>query len=224
MALKLAILASGTGTNAQAMIDKSKAGLLDVEICLIASNKKEAKVLERGHKAQIPTCFLDPKAYPDRTAFDLALLERIIASGAEAIALAGYMRMLSSPFLAGFQGPVLNLHPALLPSFPGLHGAADAINYGVKISGATVHFVDEEMDHGPVIIQAAVPVKAHATQDTLLSKIHALEHRIYPQALQWLAQGRISVENRVVHVEQRAVAFAPTSPNYLVYPPLEAGF
>ena len=148
MPLQLAILASGSGTNAQAMIDKARSGLLDVKICLIASNNPKAQVLERAKNAGIPYIALDHKAYASRDAFDQDMADHVLRSGAEAVALAGYMRLLSKTFLTAFRGPILNLHPALLPSFPGLHGGDDAMQYGVKISGATVHFVDEKMDHG----------------------------------------------------------------------------
>lgn len=224
MALKLAILASGSGTNAQAMIDKCREGSLEVDICLIASNRPEAFVLERAKKAKLPYIALDHKNFASREEFDQAMLEKVLQSGAEAIALAGYMRILSASFLKGFQGPVLNLHPALLPSFPGMHGGADAIAYGVKISGATVHFVDEKMDHGPVIIQAAVPVESQDQTDDLMARIHKLEHRIYPQALQWLATKRLSIQDRMVHLKKYNVPLAKIEDHYLVYPPLEEGF
>ena len=224
MPLKLAILASGTGTNAQAIIDKTKAGLLDVEICLIASNRPNAMVLERAKQANIPAVCVDHTLFPTREAFDAAMLQAITQSGAEAIVLAGYMRILSASFLQGFNKPVLNIHPALLPSFPGIHGGADALAYGVKISGVTVHFVDEKMDHGPVIIQAAVPVKDHDTEDDLMTRIHQMEHRIYPQAIQWLATKRLKITSRQVELLQVDAKLSPAGADYFVYPPLEEGF
>ena len=134
------------------------------------------------------------------------------------------MRLLSPVFLDAFSGRVINIHPALLPSFPGVHGGADALEYGVRISGCTVHFVEEKMDGGPVIIQAAVPVNPGEDVDDLMQRIHAMEHRIYPQAIQWLAQNRISVWGREVHVAPgSAVATVPDG-QWLVYPPLEEGF
>ena len=140
------------------------------------------------------------------------------------------MRLLSSAFLAAFAGRVVNIHPALLPSFPGVHGGADAQSYGVKISGCTVHFVEEKVDSGPVIIQAAVPVNAREDLDDLMRRIHAMEHRIYPQALQWFAEGRISTRGRQVHLASDARAVRPPRPDvrpdgpWLVWPPLEEGF
>lgn len=224
MSLKLAILASGSGTNAQAMIDKAREGLLDVEITLILSNRPNAKVLERAQNAHIPHVLLDHTTFPSREAFDLAVVEAVVKSGAKAIALAGYMRILSPAFLQAFPGHILNLHPAILPSFPGTHGGDDAVDYGVKISGATVHFVNEKMDNGPVIIQAAVPLKNGDTSGTLMQRIHALEHRIYPQALQWLSEGRLRIDGRKVELLPSEKKILPPDGEYLISPPLEEGF
>ena len=156
MALKIAILASGSGTNAQSMIDKAAQGVLDIDIRLIAGNRPGAKVFERAEKAGIPHVCIDHKAFADRESFDREMVAAIKASGAEYVVLAGYMRMLTSTFLQAFPGRVINIHPAILPSFPGAHGGPDAQAYGVKITGCTVHFVEELVDSGPVIIQAAV--------------------------------------------------------------------
>ena len=227
MPLKIAILASGSGTNAQAMIDKSADGILDVDIRMILSNRPGAGVLERALKAGLPHLALDHTLFPDRESYDRKLIAVLRESGAELIVLAGYMRLLSSAFLEAFAGRVVNIHPALLPSFPGVHGGADAQAYGVKISGCTVHFVEEKVDSGPVIIQAAVPVNAGEDPDDLMRRIHAMEHRIYPQALQWFAEGRISTRGRQVHltpaVSPARSAVRPDGP-WLVWPPLEEGF
>ena len=154
MALKIAILASGSGTNAQSMIDKAAQGVLDIDIRLIAGNRPGAKVFERAEKAGIPHVCIDHKAFADRESFDREMVAAIKASGAEYVVLAGYMRLLTSTFLQAFPGRVINIHPAILPSFPGAHGGPDAQAYGVKITGCTVHFVEELVDSGPVIIQA----------------------------------------------------------------------
>ena len=143
---------------------------------------------------------------------------------AELVVLAGYMRLLTPIFLEAFAGKVINIHPALLPSFPGVHGGADAVNYGVKVSGCTVHFVEEKVDSGPVLIQAVVPVNAGESEDDLMSRIHVMEHRIYPQAIQWLAQGRIDVQGRQVHLKPGNSPRAPHDGDWLVWPPLEQGF
>ena len=150
--------------------------------------------------------------------------EELLAAGVEYVVLAGYMRLLTSTFLQAFPGRVINIHPAILPSFPGAHGGPDAQAYGVKITGCTVHFVEELVDSGPVIIQAAVPANAGEELDDLMNRIHPLEHRIYPQALQWLAEGRLRVEGRQVFLapaDRKTVT--PDGP-WLVWPPLEEGF
>lgn len=224
--LRIAVLASGNGSNLQAILDRIASGALDAEVGVVISNKPQAHALERARSAGVPALALDPAAYPDREAYDAALVAAIRDAGAHCVVLAGYMRMLTPVFLAAFPGAVINIHPSLLPSFPGLRGAGDALDYGVRLAGCTVHFVNEEMDGGAVIVQAAVPVTPGEPLDDLKSRIHAMEHRIYPQALQWLAQGRIRVEGRCVHITppaEDAVAVA-ASGAWLVSPPLEPGF
>lgn len=224
MPLKIALLASGGGTNAQAMIDKVAAGVLDVDIRLIVSNRPGAGVIERARKVGLPFLELDHTAHAERESFDRVLITALRESGAQLVVLAGYMRLLTPAFLAAFAGRVVNIHPALLPSFPGVHGGADAQAYGVKISGCTVHFVEEKVDSGPVIIQAAVPVNAGEDLQSLMRRIHALEHRIYPQALQWLAQDRISVQGREVRLAPGTRRQLAPDGDWLVWPPLEEGF
>ena len=160
MSLKLAVLASGSGTNFQAMVDAVRRGALDADIRLVICNRPGAKVIERAKAAGIICAVMDHKLWPSREAYDLAVADAILKSGADTVALAGYMRMLTPGFLNALPHRVVNIHPALLPSFPGIHGAADAQAWGVKITGCTVHLVDEIMDHGEVIIQAAVPAIA----------------------------------------------------------------
>ena len=224
MPLNIAILASGSGSNAQAMIDKAAAGVLDVNICCIVCNRPGAGVIERARKAGVTCVVLDHKEFADRESYDRAVVQTLQDHGTQLVVLAGYMRMLSTAFLAAISGRVINIHPALLPSFPGVHGGADACEYGVKISGCTVHFVEEKMDSGPVVIQAAVPVNPDEEVDDLMQRIHAMEHRIYPQAIQWFAQNRINVWGREVHVAPgKAKTVTPDGP-WLVWPPLEEGF
>lgn len=243
MTLQLAIVASGGGSNAQAIIDAVDRGALAARIRLIASNRPQAGVLDRARAAGIDHLVIDHTAYPDRAAYDRALVAAIRAAGADTVALAGYMRLLTPDFLQAFPGRVLNIHPALLPAFPGVRGVADAQNWGVKIAGCTVHFVDEHMDHGAIIAQAAVPCLPGEALDDLLARVQRLEHRIYPQALQWLAAGRIRSEDRQIHIDppqaghtaELASPSAPSAPSTpsaslktdgpcLVWPPLEAGF
>lgn len=225
--LNIAILASGNGTNAQAMLDRIESGVLSAKVGLIVCNRPGAGVLDRARKAGAPYVLLDHTHYRQREDFDRKLVDVVQKYGCELVVLAGYMRLLSPVFLNAFAGRVINLHPALLPSFPGLHGGADALAHGVAITGCTVHFVEEEMDSGPAIIQAAVPVVRGEGEDTLMQRIHALEHRIYPQAVQWFAEGRISRQGRQVMVRDagngQALLGEGTSAA-LVWPPLEKGF
>lgn len=224
MSLRLAILASGSGSNAQAMFDAVERGALDADIRLVLSNRPQARVLERAAARSLPHRCLDHTLFSDRTAYDHALADVIREAGADTVALAGYMRLLSPGFLSAFPGRVLNIHPALLPAFPGVHGAADACAWGVKLSGCTVHFVSDEMDCGPIIIQACVPALQDEDADALQNRIHGLEHRIYPQALQWLAENRLNLNGRRVLLAPADRTLAPAPKQAFVWPPLEAGF
>ena len=221
--LNLAVLVSGSGSNLQAMLDRKAQGLLDVDFRLVLSNKADAYGLERARAAGVPTLAIDHRQFPDREAFDAAMVAAIRDHGADTVALAGFMRLLTPTFLNAFPGRVLNIHPALLPSFPGARGQQDAAAYGVTIAGCTVHLVDEQMDHGPIVIQAAVPVPPGADGEALAARILTWEHRIYPQALQWLAQGRLRLEGRHVRIDGLAATPAAGS-EALVSPPLEPGF
>ncbi len=224
MAAKIAILASGAGTNAQAIIDKAQAGALEAEIALVLSNRPGAPVLARAARAGIPHVVLDHTTFTDRLSYDQELAAIIKDNNCGIVALAGYMRLLSGVFLKSFKGDVLNIHPALLPSFPGTHGARDAMGYGVKITGCSVHFVEEQMDSGPIVIQAAVPVMDFESLDALKNRIHRYEYRIYPQALQWLATGRLRKTGRRVELQPGKCEAARPATDALVWPPLEQGF
>lgn len=224
MPLKLAIFASGSGTNAQAIIDKIRRGVLDASVELVFTDRPGAKVIERALAANIATVELDPRDYESREDFDLKALEFVRAHECDALALAGYMRILSAKFLEEFGKPALNVHPALLPSFKGAGGVADAVDYGVKISGCSVHFVNEKLDSGPLIIQAAAPTLQNDDVASLRERIQTLEHRIYPQALQWLARGRLRVEGAKTILKPAPNPLAPTPVNALIWPPLEEGF
>lgn len=230
--LQLAVLASGNGSNFQAILDKIGEGHLQAQVRLLLCNKSNAYALERAKAAGIPSLFLDPADFvdadgkPDRPSFDMAMVQAIKAAGADTVALAGYMRLLTSGFLEAFAGRVINIHPAILPSFAGLRGAADAQAYGVTITGCTVHLVDEKVDHGAIIIQAAVPSIQGESLEELKNRIHAVEHRIYPQALQWFAEGRLYEEGRTIRlkaaVPEKECIISDGS--WLVQPPLERGF
>lgn len=226
MKTPVAVLISGSGSNLQAILDKAASGVLAADIRLVLSNRGDAYGLTRAAKCGIPTAVVEHGAYPCREAFDAALVKAIRNSGAEAVVLAGFMRMLGPGFVAAYAQRILNIHPALLPSFPGVHGQPDAARHGVKISGCTVHFVDEKMDHGPIVIQAAVPAHADDDGKALGARILALEHRIFPQAVHWLCTGRLSIAGRHVHLAPAGIPPADTSGlgPCLVNPPLEQGF
>ena len=224
MSLRLALIASGEGTNVQAILDSARRQALDASIRLVICDRPGAGVLERARRAGIPHALLDHAAYPDRASHDQAMLETIRASGADTVALAGYMRLLTPMFLNAFPGRVLNIHPALLPAFPGTRGIAETHAWGVKIAGCTVHFVDEVMDHGAIIIQAAIPRLDHEPLEALTLRVHELEHRIYPQALQWLAAGRIKLDGRQVRLTNAELPLASLPGPCLVWPPLEKNF
>ncbi|QPJ62679.1 MAG: phosphoribosylglycinamide formyltransferase [Candidatus Nitronauta litoralis] len=199
---KIAVLVSGRGTNLQSILDQVESGSLPVEVALIISNKKNAQALERGRKAGIPSKFINPKDYPDRDAYDAVLVKLLQAENVDLICLAGYMRILTSKFIQAFSGKIINIHPSLLPSFPGLDVQQQAIDHGVKYSGCTVHFVDEEVDTGPIILQAVVPVKEQDTAETLSARILKEEHKIYPEAVRLIAENRICVEGRRVSIQE----------------------
>ncbi len=200
--LKIAVLASGSGSNLQAIIDEIKSGFLPVELALVLSDKPQAYALQRAEAAGLPTKVLLPADFASREDYDAELVRLLKASGAEAVALAGYMRLVTPVFLQAFSHRVLNIHPALLPSFPGLHGQRQAFEYGVKVAGCTVHFVDEGMDSGPIILQAPVPVLEDDDADSLAARILEQEHIIYPLALRLLAEGKLHIEGRRVRIAE----------------------
>jgi phosphoribosylglycinamide formyltransferase-1 len=192
--LKIAVLVSGRGTNLQSIIDNVEQGKIEAEIALVVSDVQNAYALERARKYGIKTLFIDPKKFKNREEFDRQVVRNLRENGVGLVCLAGFMRLLSPYFVKEYRNRIMNIHPALLPSFPGTHGQRDALNYGVKISGCTVHFVDEECDTGPIIIQAAVPVKEGDTEDSLAARILEQEHKIYPRAIQLFTEGRLETE------------------------------
>jgi phosphoribosylglycinamide formyltransferase-1 len=196
--IKLAVLVSGRGTNLQAIIDAVKEGRLDAEIKVVISNNKEAYAIERAKRCSIPVEILPEK---DIEEFEKRMVRIIEDYSVDLIILAGFMRLLSPDFVKRFKNRIMNIHPALLPSFPGLNAQKKALLYGVKFSGCTVHFVDEGCDTGPVIIQAIVPVYDDDTEDTLSERILKEEHKIYPQAIQLFSEGRLLVEGRKVLIK-----------------------
>jgi phosphoribosylglycinamide formyltransferase-1 len=203
------VLVSGAGTNLQALIDRIAAGRLDCAIRMVVSNRAGAPGLARAEAAGIPTRVLDHRAFPNREQFDGALVEILRGAGVELVLLAGFDRLLTRVLLGAFPQRVMNIHPALLPSFKGLHAQQQALEYGVKVAGATVHFVDEETDHGPIIVQGAVAVERGDTEEDLRARILAVEHEIYPLAVQLFAEGRLNVVGRRVLVAGERPAPSP---------------
>jgi len=223
--MRLGVLASGSGTNLQALLDSCRAGRTGAEVALVLSNVPGARALERAAAAGVAHACLPSKGVADRAAYDAALVARLEEAGVEAVCLAGWMRLVTPTFLRAF-GPtaasrgcprVLNVHPALLPAFPGLHAQAQALAAGVKLAGCTVHFVDEGTDTGPIIAQAAVPVLDGDDEQRLAARILTEEHRLYPEAVGWLAAGRLSLSGRRVLLDG-----APASTGALRAPPVPA--
>ena len=198
--LPIGVLISGGGTNLQAIIDAIEAKRLDAAIKLVLSNKVDAYGLVRAKNHGIATEILDHKIYSSRETYDEAVVDLLRAHGVELVVLAGFMRLLSPVFVKAYSNRIMNIHPALLPSFPGLHVQKKAVEYGVRFSGCTVHFVNDECDEGPIIIQAVVPVFADDTEAKLAARILKEEHRIYPRAIQLYAEGRLRVDGRRVIV------------------------
>lgn len=222
--LRIAVLVSGRGSNLKAIVEQIRANRINAGIALVLSNAPDAPALAFARGQGIPVWAESHKNYPSRKEFDAAMLTAMREANVCTVVLAGYMRLLSGEFIRAYEGRILNIHPSLLPAFPGVSGGADAVGYGVKIAGCTVHFVVEAMDAGPVIIQAATFVSEHDTGETLMDRVHALEHRIYPQAVAWFAEGRLTVQGRTVSLAPGAAKAAPAPENALVWPPLEEGF
>lgn len=198
--LPIGVLISGSGTNLQVIMDSAKAGDLDVEVRVVISNRADAFGLERARTDGIPAVHLDPKLFSSAEAFNDALRLELESHGVEYVVMAGYMKLLGKPVLDAFPNRVVNIHPALLPSFAGAHGIEDAFNYGVKVTGVTVHFANEVFDEGPIIAQEAVKVREDDTLESLEARIHEAEYRLYPRALQLIAEGRVEIVGRTVRI------------------------
>lgn len=193
-ALKLGVLISGSGTNLQAVLDAIAAGSLDAEVTVVVSNIATAQGLERARAAGVPTKVIDHRGFLARTEFDAAVVQALREHGAEWVVLAGFMRVVTPVLLDAFPMRVINVHPALLPAFPGTHGARQALEYGVRVAGCTVHLVDAGTDTGPIVAQAAVPVLRGDDEATLAARILVEEHALLPKVLQWIADGRMRVQ------------------------------
>jgi len=213
---RIVILISGSGTNLQAFIDACNDGSLPCTIAAVISNKAEAFGLERARNAGIATQVVDHRQYDSRESFDTALCEAVNEHAPDAVILAGFMRILTSVFVGTFQGRLLNIHPSLLPKYPGLHTHKRAIEAGDNEAGATVHFVTEELDGGPPIIQAAVPIQPGDDPEQLAQRILVEEHRIYPLATRWLLEGRLQLTDTGAQLDE-----SPLPPSGVRFDPIQ---
>ncbi|MDD4879390.1 MAG: phosphoribosylglycinamide formyltransferase [Candidatus Omnitrophica bacterium] len=199
--MNFAVFCSGHGTNLQAIIDAAKKRRISAKLALVVCDNPRAYAVKRAGRAGIPVAIFGPKDFPSKKELEAAVVRELGRENIKLIALAGYMRILSGNFVKRYRNRILNIHPALLPAFKGGQAIKDAIQYGVKITGATVHFVTEDVDAGPVILQAACPVKNNDNEKTLLARVHKLEHKIYPEAIELFARGKLKVAGRRVIVK-----------------------
>jgi len=203
--LKIGVLASGRGSNFQAIIDAIENKNLKATIEILITDNPSAIAIERAKKHNIKHIFINPKEFATKDELFKKIAYELKSCGVELVLLAGFMRIVRKPLIDAFPNKIMNIHPALLPAFPGMHGQKQSLDYGVKISGCTVHFVDKGMDTGPVIIQAAVPVMPDDTEDTLSEHILSLEHRIYPEAVRLFSEGRLEIKGRKVSIKNHPV-------------------
>ena len=206
---KIGVLCSGRGSNLASIIEAIECGEIRAEIAVVIADKADAYALERAREKGIPAVAVVYRDYAERADFERALLTELHAHGVTLVVLAGFMRILSPVFVHAYTGRILNIHPALLPSFPGAHAHRDVLAYGVKVSGCTVHFVDEGMDSGPIILQASVPVQEGDTEEALAARVLAKEHRIFPEAIKLYVEGRLRTDGRKVHILSAAEGESP---------------
>ena len=200
--LRVGVLASGRGSNFRALAQAAERGLIPAAVVVLVSDRASAPALDIAREHGIEAVVADPKQHPSREAHEKVVIGILEERRVGLVCLAGYMRLLSAGFVAHFAGRLLNIHPSLLPAFPGLHPHRQALEHGVRISGATVHFVDEGVDTGPVVLQAAVPVARDDTEETLAARILVEEHRIYPEAVRLFAEGRLQIRGRRVDIRE----------------------
>jgi len=198
--LMIGVLVSGRGSNLQAMIDAIEAGKLKAQVAVVISNVPGVMALERAKKHGIKAVVVNDREFSDKSSYEKEIIRALESNSVDLVCLAGYMKLISPEFVRHFKGRMMNIHPALLPAFPGLHVQKKALEHGVKYSGATVHFVDEGCDTGPIIIQAAVPVLDDDTEETLSARILEQEHKIYPEAIRLYAEGKLKIEGRRVKI------------------------
>ena len=204
MTLAVGVLASGRGSNLQAILDACAQPGFPAAVRVVVSDRERAPALDRARAVGVEALWINPKDFDDREAFDRALAAALEARGVELVCHAGYMRILSPAYVRTFAGRALNVHPSLLPAFPGLHAQRQALEHGAKVSGATIHVVDEGVDTGPIVLQAAVPVEPGDTEETLGARILVQEHRLYPEAIRLFAEGRVTIQGRRVQVRPEA--------------------
>lgn len=200
--MKIAVLVSGSGTNLQTLIDRlHKDKTSGIEIVVVISDRRKAYALTRAKRAGIPTQVIRTQDFENRIKFDAEISKQIEQYAAELVVLAGFMKLFQPPFVRKYRNRILNVHPTLLPAFPGAHPVADTLHYGVKVTGVTVHFVDEDVDSGPIIAQTAVPVLDTDDEESLHARIQIEEHKLYPQVIKWYAQDKLKIEGRRVIVQ-----------------------
>lgn len=200
--MNIAILVSGRGTNLQAVIDAVSRGEIKAEIALVVSDNKDAYALTRAEKSGIETFVLSAKDFSSREAYDKEVIKELEKKNVGLVVLAGFMRLVSGYFVEKYKNKIINVHPALLPSFKGTHSIRDAFEYGVKTTGVTVHFVDSELDHGPIILQEAVSVEESDTLEKVEEKIHKVEHKLYPEAIRLFVEGKLEIQGRKVGIKE----------------------
>ncbi len=197
--IRVGVLVSGRGSNLEAILNASRKKAFSAEVVLVISNIPNAAALLRAKKAGVQTSVVEHQKFSNREAFELEIVRQLQKAKVDLVCLAGFMRMISPVLIQAYPSRILNIHPALLPSFPGLHAQRQALEHGVKVTGVTVHFVDEETDTGPIILQKAVPVLDHDTEETLSRRILKWEHRLYPEAIQLVAEGKVKIRGRRVY-------------------------
>jgi len=197
---RLGVLISGSGTNLQAIMDAIETGTLDAKVAVVISNRQEAYGLERARDASIPAIWIDSAACSTASEYNTRIMDALLAHEVDFVVMAGYMKLLGVEVLNAFENRIVNIHPSLLPAFAGATGIKDAFEYGVKLTGVTVHFANERFDEGPIIAQKVVELLPQDTFESLEARIHEVEHRLYPEVLQWLAQGRVVIEGRKTRI------------------------
>ncbi len=211
--MNIVVLISGRGSNLEAIIKAIEKEKINAKISLVLSNKKEAKGLEIAKKHGIKAKFIDPNFFSSREGYDIYITEFIKQHNPDLVVLAGYMRILSDKFIESFEGKLINIHPSLIPAFQGLKAQKQALEYGAKFTGCTVHFVTKELDNGPIIIQAVVPIEPDDDEESLSNKILKYEHRIYPQAIKWIVDNRVEINGRNVLVKNAKYGTIPVNPD-----------